>query len=178
LPTKNCLAGPRPLPAAREVRVFRLALAIVICCAPVAARWAQAATINPPHVDVVRVDTEQAKHVQIESQEVSADGRELSVVLKPIDGQFTVDFDLIGRDFKRVRITVLGLKRTEAVRYFTDIKRLKVYIDLTQLPGVNINRIGDDTVIEFATPRAAKIMPPEGRLMVKKGTLPTPGATP
>ena len=92
--------------------MLRLALAIALCCAPVGASRALAAAKNPPRVDVVRVDSEQAKHVEIVSQEISADGRELSVVLKPITDQFSVEFDLIGRDFKHVQITVRGVQKS------------------------------------------------------------------
>ncbi len=126
-----------------------------------------AAPKEPLRIDVARVDADQAKHVEIVSQEMSADGRELAIVLKPTSQQFTVDFDLTGRDFKRVRITVRGVKKTEVARYFTDVNR-KIYIELTRLPGVDISRFGDDMVIDFATPKAALVLPPEGRLLFKQ----------
>ncbi|HEX4142560.1 MAG TPA: hypothetical protein VHY91_03345 [Pirellulales bacterium] len=154
------------LPGGIEVPVLRLALATLVCCAPLATAPVLAAAADPVAVDVARLDVDQVKHVDIVSQLSSADGRELSVVLKPKTGQFSVDFDLVGRDFQRVRIYVLGAKQGNAARYFTDVNR-KVYIDLTRLAGVDLFRSGDTFVIDFTTPTVALILPPEGRLLFR-----------
>jgi hypothetical protein len=88
-------------------------------------------------------------------------------VLKPKGQQFSVDFDLTGRDFQRVHIYVQNAKKGDVVRYFTDVNR-KVYIDLTRSRGVDIFRSGDDLVIDFTTPKAALVLPPEGRLLFRE----------
>jgi hypothetical protein len=138
----------------------------LICCAPLGAAWALAAK-DPLAVEVARVDVDQAKHVDIVSQLKSPDGRELTIVLKPKGEQFSVDFDLTGRDFQRVRIKVQGAKNGDVVRYFTDVQR-KVYIDLTRLPAVDLFRSGGEFVIDFTTPKAALMLPPEGRLLFRE----------
>jgi hypothetical protein len=128
---------------------------------------ALAAAKDPLAVEIARVDVDQAKQVDIVSQLKSADGRELTIVLKPNGPQFTVDFDLTGRDFQRVRIIVRGAKQGDIVRYFTDVNR-RVFIDLTRLAGVELYRSGDDMMIDFTTPKVALVLPPEGRLLFRE----------
>jgi hypothetical protein len=147
--------------------VFRLALATLLCCAPVGGARAWAAAKDPLAVEIARVDVDQAKQVEIVSQRKSADDRELTLVLKPKGEQFSIDLDLTGRDFQRVRIIVRGAKKSDVARYFTDIQR-KVYIDLAKIPGVDIFRSGDDLTIDFTTPKAALVLPPEGRLLFRE----------
>ncbi len=143
----------------------RFWLALLIGCVP-----AIAVSAEPRKVDVVRVDSEQAKSVEIVSQKMSADGKVLWVELKPNGKRFSVDFDLTGHTFDRVKITIRRMKKLDIARYQTDYRRAKASINLHDSPGVRIEPDGEDTVIDFMLPRAARILGPEGRLLVKEAT--------
>jgi hypothetical protein len=62
------------------------------------------------------------------------------------------------------------MKKLDIARYQTDYRRAKASINLHDSPGVRIEPDGDDVVIDFMLPRAARILGPEGRLLVKEAT--------
>ena len=129
---------------------------------------ALAATGEWRTVDVARVDTDQAKGVEIVSQKMSPDGRQLAIEVRPTKKQFSFDLDVSGRDFQHVVVTVRGVRRWQIVRYLTDPDRAKASIDLLHLPGVKIAKVGEDSTIDFTTLRATKVLAPTGRLMLKQ----------
>ena len=120
-------------------------------------------------VDVARIDTYQSKKVEIVRQEITDRGAELLVVLKPLDEQFTVDFNWDDTDFRRVKILVKGAKQWDTVRYFPAVKhsRGKTFFNLMQTKGVNVDKSGNDCAIDFLTPKALKLLPPGGRLVFR-----------
>jgi hypothetical protein len=159
------LALGRWWPAGRsEVCVPRITLALLLCCAPLCAVAGE-----PRAVDVARVNSDQAKQVEIVSQTLSADGSQLEMVFRPLDRRFSVDFDLIGRDPDWVRITIQGVRKWDVLRYQADPQRRLASIDLTKLPGVRITTVEKSIVIDLATPHAAHILAPEGRFLFKEG---------
>jgi hypothetical protein len=157
-----------PLPEIAPVErsrssVLRWSLAVVVVCAAAPA-WA----VEWRKADVAHVNSDQAKLVEIVSQMKSADGKELAIELRPGKEQFSVDLDFTGQDFQRVKITVRGVNRWQIARYLTDPQREKASIDLLHHPGVKLIVAEKDAVIDFSTPRAAHILAPTGRLLLKQ----------
>jgi hypothetical protein len=143
--------------------VLRWLLVALFWFAPLVAHAA------PRPLDIARTNSDQAKIVEIVSQKISPDGGDLAIVLKPSTKRFSVDLKFNGRQFQRVKVTIRGVKRLEIARYLTDINREKASIDLIHEPEVRISQVGDDTLIDFVTPRAAHLLPPDGRLLLKDG---------
>ncbi len=123
-------------------------------------------------VEVAKIDTYQGKHVEIVRQEITDKGKEFLVVLKPLDDQFTVDFDWDDTEFRHVRILVKGAKKWDTVRYFPAVKQRRgnTYINLMQVKGVSVDLDGSDCAIDFLTPAAIKLLPPSGRLVFRFAT--------
>jgi hypothetical protein len=119
-------------------------------------------------VEVAQIDVGQAKQVEITSQEISEKGTELTVVLKPKDQQFSVDFNWDQTDFRRVKILVKGCKAWDTVRYFPTVKHGKQhFFNLLTLRGVDVDHSGNDCLIQFLTPSSLKLLPPSGRLVFR-----------
>ena len=107
--------GPRPAKARRwktRLRVVRLIWILLL-------GWRQLAAVaaEPRPVDVARLDTEQAKHVEIVSQKISADGRSWP----SCSGRWPAILGRLRSDRPRlqdwVRITILGVQEWDVVRY-------------------------------------------------------------
>jgi len=134
--------------------------AVLIACLALAAD-----NIEP--VDVVRIDSDQAKRVDVVSQELSKDGYEMTIVLKPKHEQFSADFSFAAAGLKRVKIVVKGAKKWDTVRYFPNVKKGKTFINLMESKGVTIEKVGNDCVIEATKPPAIHLLAPEGRLLFR-----------
>jgi hypothetical protein len=133
---------------------------------------AVAATEPEPLIDIARLDSGQAKKVEVVRQEATNKGTELTIVLNPKDEQFSVDFDWDATDFRKVTVLVKGAKAWDTVRYFPTVKsggtsRNTIFFDLMKTRGVIVDKSGNDCSIEFRTANSLKLLPPGGRLIFR-----------
>jgi hypothetical protein len=118
-------------------------------------------------LDVVQIDSDQGKRVEVVSQELTKDGSEMTIVLRPKNEQFSADFAFPAAGLKRVKIVIVGARKWDTVRYFPNIKKGKTFINLMETKGVTVEKVGNDCVIEANKAPAVHLLAPEGRLLFR-----------
>jgi len=141
--------------------------------------------VLPP--DVVRITNNDSQPLELVSQTLSKDGKDLTIVLTAEKGSFFLGLDFTGTEYRTAKIIVKDSEPFQRIDYFTKTSISGASIDLLTLKGVRVVRLGDakksteaekekrektkkekerekrDCVITF-NPAGYKVLPPSGML--------------
>lgn len=101
--------------------------------------------------------------VEVIDRQVSRDGREMTLVLRPPQDHFYLGLDLTRTDLRSLELVVRNIRTPKRLEYFFDSRKDTPLVDLIDSQGVRIEEVGEDCRIHFDR-HAIRVLAPGGRL--------------